>query len=271
MFLRVIPIENSRIPPLVSANLIDNTTNIAQREVCRRGVGLPSVESPQATRSIACTGCKKDVLRIRLKVSTSYVQSCLGSGWRSYEGEDRALTDDYTLRPRRDRCSSYNRRIENQPFGETRVRKARTIIATTACLLACASVSVYAHGGGNGGGGGGGGNGGGNGGAAGASPGHSSLGHADGMSLGHMSKAGFSNTNSHVSADRDKGHERAADRAALHAQAHHAHADGRPATHMSRAGSSNTNSHVSADRDKGLARASDRAALQAQPHLGAPS
>ncbi|HEY4805798.1 MAG TPA: hypothetical protein VIH96_24545, partial [Paraburkholderia sp.] len=98
--------------------------------------------------------------------------------------------------------------------------------------------------------------------------GHSGFGHSDGMSLGHMGKAGFSNTNSHVSADRDKGHERAADRAALHAQAHHAHTDGRSATHMSSVGLSHTNSHVSADRDKGLARASDRAALQAQPHLG---
>jgi hypothetical protein len=91
------------------------------------------------------------------------------------------------------------------------------------------------------------------------------------MSLGHMSKAGFSNTNSHVSADRDKGHERAADRSALHAQAHHAHTDGKSSAHVSRVGLSNTNSHVSADRDKGLARASDRAALQAQPHLGDPS
>lgn len=145
------------------------------------------------------------------------------------------------------------------------------MIVAAACLLAYATAPVYAHGGGGGSGGGnGGGNGGGAGMGAGMGAGHAGLGHSDGQSLGHMSSVGFSNTNSHVSADRDKGHERAADRAGLHARGHGLHADGKSASHMSEKGLSNTNSHVAADRDKGVDRAADRASLQAQPHMGVP-
>jgi hypothetical protein len=185
---------------------------------------------------------------------------------------DTALTDDYTWGTPCNRCCSYNRRVES--LGETIVRKVRTIIATAACLLACASLTAYAHGGGNGGGSGGG-NGGGNGNGAalgaGVGVGHSDAGHTDGMSLGHMSHVGFSNTNSHVSADRDKGLARAGDRSGHHARSHSLHADGRSASHMSERGLSETNSHISADRDKGLARAADRSALPSQPHAGDPT
>ncbi|WP_207005544.1 hypothetical protein [Trinickia mobilis] len=86
---------------------------------------------------------------------------------------------------------------------------ARSIIAAAACVLACASAPTFAHSGGNGGG-----SGGGNGGMG------AGAGHAGGMSASHMSSKGFSNTNSPIAADRDKGHARAADRASLHSQSH---------------------------------------------------
>jgi hypothetical protein len=98
------------------------------------------------------------------------------------------------------------------------MKTLRSIVATAACVFACASVPALAHGGGNGGGGGGG-NGGGSGGHG---SGSSSMGigtsHAGGLSASHMSSKGLANTNSHVAADRDKGRDRASDRTALHAQ-----------------------------------------------------
>ena len=84
-------------------------------------------------------------------------------------------------------------------------------------MLTCASVSAFAHGGGNGGGSGAGAGGSG---GFGAGAGHAGIGHADGMSASHMSSKGLSNTNSHVAGDRDKGLARASDRASLHAQSH---------------------------------------------------
>ncbi|MFM0028798.1 hypothetical protein PQR70_21335 [Paraburkholderia madseniana] len=84
----------------------------------------------------------------------------------------------------------------------------KTMQWIAASLVALASVSALAAAGGNGGGNGGGGGAGGSGGA-----GHGGLGgNAGGMSAGHMSSKGVSNTNGFSSADRDAGLARAADR-----------------------------------------------------------
>ncbi|MFL9936508.1 hypothetical protein P0D88_47745 [Paraburkholderia sp. RL18-103-BIB-C] len=84
----------------------------------------------------------------------------------------------------------------------------KTVQWIAASLVALASVSALAAAGGNGGGNGGSGGAGARGGA-----GHGGLGgNAGGMSAGHMSSKGLSNTNGFNSADRDAGLARAADR-----------------------------------------------------------
>nr|WP_227747158.1 hypothetical protein [Paraburkholderia franconis] len=49
------------------------------------------------------------------------------------------------------------------------------------------------------------------------------MGHAGCMSAGDMTSKGTSNTNGHVSADRDKGRDRASDRVSERAQTHIGH------------------------------------------------
>lgn len=89
-----------------------------------------------------------------------------------------------------------------------RKAKMKTAQWIAAGLVALASVSAFAAAGGNGGGNGGSGGAGSSGGA-----GHGGLGgNAGGMSAGHMSSKGVSNTNGFKSGDRDVGLARAADR-----------------------------------------------------------
>jgi hypothetical protein len=96
---------------------------------------------------------------------------------------------------------SYNRGIQVD-FGKANMKTVQWIAAS---LVTLASVSALAAAGGNGGG---------NGGAGGSGgAGHGGLGgNAGGMSAGHMSSKGLSNTNGFSSGDRDAGLARAADR-----------------------------------------------------------
>jgi hypothetical protein len=78
--------------------------------------------------------------------------------------------------------SSYDLGIESI-FWETTMTTAGLVATATACLLACTSMSGFAHSGGNSGMGG----------------------NAGGMSAGHMSSEGASNTNSPLAGDRNLG------------------------------------------------------------------
>ncbi|MDN7183098.1 hypothetical protein M0D69_34825 [Caballeronia sp. SEWSISQ10-4 2] len=78
------------------------------------------------------------------------------------------------------------------------ISTTRLVAVALVGLLGVSSLSSYARSGGSGGAGG----------------------NAGGSSAGHMSSKGVSNTNSPISADRDKGLARAGDRASTHAQSH---------------------------------------------------
>lgn len=120
----------------------------------------------------------------------------------------------------------------------------KTVQSIAAVLVALACVSAFAGAGGNGGGGGG------NGGGSGGGAGHGGLGglgglggNASGMSAGHMSSKGLSNTNGFNSADRDAGLTRAADRSDTQADRADAQTSHR-GFHSSDANHSRSRSHM---------------------------